>query len=401
MARYSIFEGNIERLEKKLHTIFNKCNKYGCKFSYERVGEEYRELSDDNGEVFNARFIIVEAEGVAKINGWRFMATVEHTSTGNIIHTYDTSVEPPERYYTTEPICEHCNTNRRRNDTYLVYNEETDEWKQLGKSCLRDFTGGLDSETVTRYISFFEELIQGQSISGYCGGYVKYYPVFDMLLYAAECIKKFGFFKTDSKRSTAERTLDYYKATEGLIASGPYAESMIYEMSECNFNPRTEDNKALVESALEYVKNSDEVSPYFHNLRVICDSSMVSSRNIGILVSLLPTYDRYMNRKVQESEWEAARKQEADNSNHVGNIGDKVEFDSTIKVLTTTYHEVWGTSILYKFVDSIGNVYTWFTSKHIDFDSDTQFHIKGTVKGHSEYRGCKQTELTRCRVCSI
>ena len=29
---YTIFEGNMERLEKKLTRIFNKCKAYGCDF---------------------------------------------------------------------------------------------------------------------------------------------------------------------------------------------------------------------------------------------------------------------------------------------------------------------------------------------------------------------------------
>lgn len=31
---YKIFEGNLERLEKKLTRIANKCKKYGCDFRY-------------------------------------------------------------------------------------------------------------------------------------------------------------------------------------------------------------------------------------------------------------------------------------------------------------------------------------------------------------------------------
>ena len=86
MVQYSIFEGNMDRLEKKLNRIFNKCKKYGCEFSYRQVGEEFREIKDEQGNKYTARFVIVEAEGKAVVNGWKFIASVEHTEKGNIIN---------------------------------------------------------------------------------------------------------------------------------------------------------------------------------------------------------------------------------------------------------------------------------------------------------------------------
>ena len=46
--QYSIFEGNLERLEQKLVRIQNKCKKYGADFHYEVVGEEFKEVKVDN-----------------------------------------------------------------------------------------------------------------------------------------------------------------------------------------------------------------------------------------------------------------------------------------------------------------------------------------------------------------
>lgn len=40
--KYAIYEGNIDRLEKKLKRISNKCKAYGCDFHYEQTGEEFR-----------------------------------------------------------------------------------------------------------------------------------------------------------------------------------------------------------------------------------------------------------------------------------------------------------------------------------------------------------------------
>ena len=191
MERFAILEANLERLEKKLITIQNKCKKYGCSFTYNKVGEEFRTLEDEKGVEYTAKFILVEAEGKAIINDWMFVASVEHTEKGNIINSTGCGVEIPERYYTSNPVCEHCNSNRARKDTYLVMNQVTGEFKQVGKSCLKDFTQGMDAAMISKYYSFFDELIKGEEPDG-CGHIEAYYKTKEMLAYAYECIKHFG-----------------------------------------------------------------------------------------------------------------------------------------------------------------------------------------------------------------
>ena len=161
MGTYAIYEGNMERLQKKLLRISNKCRNYGCAFEYREVGEEYRDVKDEDGNTCKARFVLVEAEGVAKMNGWRYVASVEHTKAGNIIDRKDASIEVPERYYTGKPYCEHCKTKRARNASFIVMNDETGEFKQVGRNCLCDFTHGLSAEAVAHYLSFFDALANG------------------------------------------------------------------------------------------------------------------------------------------------------------------------------------------------------------------------------------------------
>lgn len=124
---YKIFEGNMEELEMKLKRVQRKCEKYGVYFYYERVGEEFVE-KDENGNKIVIRCLIVDIEGTAIINNWRFIGTVEHTSNGNVIKKC-CDVEIPKRYYTIDTICEHCNSNRRRKSTYIVQNTVTNEFK--------------------------------------------------------------------------------------------------------------------------------------------------------------------------------------------------------------------------------------------------------------------------------
>ena len=69
---YSIHESLIDKLEKKLTTIQNKCEKYGCDFYYKEVGEVFKtfeENFDADGNrleepiEITRRFVVIEVEG--------------------------------------------------------------------------------------------------------------------------------------------------------------------------------------------------------------------------------------------------------------------------------------------------------------------------------------------------
>lgn len=388
MKQFAIYEGNMDSLLKKVTRIRNKCNKYGCDFHFAEVGEEFRTLEDENGKEYIAKFILVEAEGVAKVNGWKFVASIEHTEKGNILNKA-CEMELPDRFYTTDPVCEHCNSSRSRKDTFIVWNEETGEFKQVGKSCLKDFTGGMSAEGVAQYTSLFEELIKGETPSvGY--GEI-YYPVKEYLMYVAETVKYFGYVPTTSyEESTRRRALHYYDMEHGGKFSEADEKRIKEEMQRVSFNAQS--NADVVENMLGWLDEQNTENNYFHNLKTACSLEYTAFRNLGILASLFPTYNRNLIREA-----EAKKKAEEDIlSDYVGTIGDRVEVEVKSFQCVTSWETDYGITRIYTFTDDAGNIYTWKTSNFVDEESANK--IKGTIKAHKEYRGVKQTELTRCRV---
>lgn len=390
---FAIYEGNMDRLTKKITTIRNKCTKYGCDFRFEEVGEEFREVKLEDGTTTVLRFVLVEAEGLAKINGWRFIATVEHTEEGNILKKA-VEVEIPERYYTSDPICEHCNSRRYRRDTYIVMNEETGEFKQVGKSCLKDFTGGMSAEGVAQYTSLFEELIEGERHIG-CR-VVGYYPVKEFLLYVAETIKHFGYVKTQHGMgvySTRDRAFDYYMIDNGGNFRFEKERALKEEMKSVSFNAHS--NTEFVEELLAWVNNQTADNNYMHNLQTVCALEYTTYSNFGLLSSLFPTYNRDLLHQAEKAEQEKRRISEQ-TSKHIGNVGERIVAEVSYVECVTSWETQFGTTRIYKIVDVEGNVYTWKTGNYIE--EDELKTVKGTVKAHTEFRGTKQTELTRCKV---
>lgn len=385
--KYLIHESNIERLEKKLNTISNKCGKYGCAFTYEVIGEQFKE----NEEGIVSRYIEIETEGVAKINDWMFVAAIDFNDNGNIIRKCgNIEIEIPERYYTSEPICEHCNTNRRRKDAYIVMNTTTGEFKQVGRSCLKDFTCGLSAELVAQYIAAFDTMIEGEAVaSGWHA--VEYLDTKEYLQYVVECINHFGFYGTQSERSTKSRAYEYLMANAGKIYLKKHLQQLLIEMEEVNFNHDTVEAKEAVENALAWIAEQNENNNYIHNVKVLASQQYITYKDMGFIASLIPTYNKAMKKEQIRKE-----QQEADSkSTFIGNIGERIKINVESIECVASWDTMYGCTFLYKMTDANGNVYTWKTGKNVE---NTESTIVGTIKSHNEFRGIKQTELTRCKI---
>lgn len=109
---------------------------------------------------------------------------------------------------------------------------------------------------------------------------------------------------------------------------------------------------------------------------------------------------------------EARIKAEKALSNHIGQVGDKI--DTTATYIKTAWFEIpsfkgYGTDTMYIHTFKVGNdTVIWKTTSTLgrwndkdeweSYEEGQEIHIKGTIKEHSEYKGEKQTVLTRCRI---
>ena len=86
---------------------------------------------------------------------------------------------------------------------------------------------------------------------------------------------------------------------------------------------------------------------------------------------------------------------------YIGEVGDKVEFAVTLERIGSycTNYTYYGEMVyVYTFANEDGDALVWKTQKELDIEEGANVILKGTVKGHSEYKGQRQTVLTRCKV---
>lgn len=96
----------------------------------------------------------------------------------------------------------------------------------------------------------------------------------------------------------------------------------------------------------------------------------------------------------------AIQRHNAENSSYVGTVGEKIEQEVVLTkelYFKTNYGYNTGTYI-YIMKNKLGNELVWRTSKSLSISEGESFIIIGTVKGHDEYNGTKQTVLTRCKI---
>lgn len=381
------------RLIKKMATIEKKCVQYGCEFRFEEVGEEYRNVRLEDGTTATLRFVIVEAEGTARVNDWEFVAVIQHMDPVNLVGSYHPEYAIPEQYYTSKPICEHCNSLRNRKDTYLIRNIVTGEWKQVGKSCLKDFTNGMSAEAVARYVSWFEELIKGETPDSDPKSHYK--STLEAISVAVEAVRRYGYKKTQDEYGSHN-----YDSTASVVSEMLYQINPGYKMRmEQGFNWKTPEVEARAQEILSWVRSlSPEIGSYLSNLKAACGRDYCESRNFGLIASSVAAYNREMEKKQRE----ATRRQADSKSSWVGSVGDRIEIKDVALSLLTSWDTEFGYTYLYKIVDAAGNIYTWKTGKWLGNNEcvpeGARITLKGTIKSHTEFRGVKQTELTRCKV---
>lgn len=107
--------------------------------------------------------------------------------------------------------------------------------------------------------------------------------------------------------------------------------------------------------------------------------------------------------KEARAEWYAENTQ---SSNHVGNVGDRIEASVTL-LRRVSYDTKFGTMHIFIMKGETGNVFVWKTSAWLEYVVDDEYKtvkegesctIKATIKGHGEYNGTLQTELARVKV---
>lgn len=357
-------------------------------------------------DTYEARQTIIVNGDSPKLNGWQFVATLEHDENGTIIRRLPGSDEGFDltAYRTATPDhCDHCGYKRRRNDTYIVgtYAHGKVSTKQVGSNCLKDFTGHQSPQQIARYLEAVADLIDDVRGGGYSESSApQRFDNLTFLAHTACMIRHHGWVSRAAARNGYDLT-----ATADMASNNIYAAQ--HRLTDKQGQPLwidpSGDDKFLAAQTAIWVKTllteKDLENEYMYNLYTSLKGDSIPARQFGIAASAINAYERFQEREIRKRAEAAVRKDE-----HLGVEREKITFEATITRVTwveSVYSET-GTIPLYIFLTTSGHTVKWFSSRDLGFEQGDRVKVTGCVKEHETHPDFgKSTIVTRCKMEKI
>lgn len=387
---HTIYASQAEEVTKRLDRIAKKAEKYNVSFSY-TVSEEHPQDVTVYGfdHITSTTYVVatytvaavdveINCDDFIRANGWTVCAKIEHGSEGNIVTPFGGSAVE-DSWYSAPARCDHCGTNRARSVTFMCRNADG-EIRQVGRSCLKEYTG-ISPNTAVMWADV-RNLLDSQEMD--CDvetfaarGAIKMFDVETVLALAVDSIKDHGYIKSDCPNSTRSQIQD------GIKKAKPSAEAAAKA-------------QAIKAWLVHLMDDGDVVLGPERDCMALAKSGWAKMHHFGRLAYMPLAYDRYMERKAAEEKKAAAAAAARASSDYVGGVGQRITIQTADAKLVTSWDTQFGTTYLYKFTDAAGNVFVWYASRSIELKDGMM--LVGTVKDHTTYDGIKQTVLTRCKV---
>jgi len=398
-ATFRIAPSNLHAFEKKMASLTRKAAKLACGVVGYRKGAagvqfscgcgrksdtlptcEFSGTSGHEPHTRAAEYVEVTVFGESpKFDGWTFAATLEPLADGvNLVRSIS-GTDLPEEYRTAKPRCEHCKLARHRKDTFVLVHEDG-RTIQVGRQCVRDFLGRASPEKIAEAAMFVAELLRGggdEDGFGFGGGGENVHGLVAVLAYAVREVGENGYVPKSSGKPP------FTADTVQRMVCGPY--DRLFPMP----SQATPEEIAKATQIAEHFAAIVPASDFEHNVCAIARAGFVGPRHYGYAVSLVNAYERAMGR-------DAVRRKAAGSAanDHFGTVGKREVFVLTLmKVLD--FDGEYGTLHLHLFEDAGGNAAKWGTTS-ARLDVGKRYSVKATVKKHEEYKGRKQTVLSRC-----
>lgn len=395
---------NQNHLQKSIAKLNRKARKLGCaplvlSFTPAENFETY--VNPYTGLRMFTPIIIEQVEAhleyeIPTLNGYELIAKLDIYPSDDggsevLVSAVPEKEVPVEYKNMTEINCDHCGYNRIRNHSILIRHMDTNEYLQVGSTCVKDFFAGNDPADFMFYASIkFDTIIGGIKEESSFGSYGREYSGYDIesvLTVTAAAIEKWGWMS----RSKAYH--EECMSTSDHVFHNLNPRPNMHEEEKCQVN---ENNKALAEKALEWWENVDpKNNDYLLNCVKLTKLAYIPYKFMGFACSMVSTYQREME-KVNRIEREKAVKAGKRQSAWVGNIGNRILGIPVTVISTRKFDTNFGTSTLYVFKDTLENIYkTFYTGSSWEYTEGNKIIIDGTVKKHEEFRGEKQTMLNR------
>lgn len=407
---------NYGRLQADIAALAKRAVKLGGSVGMVEISRREVDRVTAYGFKVTQTLITVRITGEApKLNGWSFVATLQHVAdVGNIVRTVP-GVEMPIRFRDATPEwCDQCKAKRDRLESFIVRHDDG-RYAQVGRTCLKDFLGHADPY---RLASLATILAEARALGeddgwGSAGGFKADEPPTQIFMaFVAASIERNGWVPKSkaqewNKIATAEMAAmemawseRYPDAAKSADANGDIGWLNIENKMERHFIPtakQAERAATALSWTREYldskVASGAILSDYEFNVRAVSGTTNLIPRTMGIAASIIAYYDKQQEFARERAGRQQTNAQAAVTSEWQGTIGQRM--DITAKVVSVRELDgQYGTTFVYNLEDEAGHRYSWFSSRNVLEAGETRT-ITATVKDHTTFRDVKQTVITR------
>lgn len=353
----------------------------------------------EGNQVFDLFYEVTIQCDVPKINGWSFVATIDHSSdSGNIVRVSpNADFTAPEIYRTIRPKCDHCQKIRGRNDTFLLRCDATGDVKQIGSKCLRDFIGH-DIKSVLAMAQIIYQSIPSdhdgeEDWTGGIGKNQKYIYVRTFVAHTSAVIRHDGWMP--KKQAEIKQEMSTADAVHQNMFRRPDGKWKPYDVTSKDIE--------IADAALTWGASlATSRDDYLYNLSVVARDVLVANRSIGILASLISAYMRHINQRIEQP-----NALDLTASRHFGSQGARVTISATLYAYKPTAGGQWGPTHIYRFLTDEGNVVVWFASDRaaqsldlgiLEAKQRVLVKLTGTIVNHQAHEHIQQTVMNRCKI---
>jgi hypothetical protein len=422
-TRY-VYDGNISRLQERVEKLNKRAARLGVPEIRLELGERetvYTCSVDYGPAVSNdprawdrphsmSKLVVHAHERCTaelageppRLAGWSFVAVIDHLSNGAVTRYPLCEVEVDlKQFRGADATCDHCQTKRQRHETFVVVHEDG-RLMRVGRNCIADFLGHQDPAKLIGHLniwaSIFAEL--DDCYEGGMGTGERRLYLAEFLAHVAREMRQNGWLS----RGKAYEQGSVHFATADCAETG-YWDALAPGLLSRNRREQIQTTKEDAErgaKAIEWVRALTDVdvqdSDYLWNLRAVCQDDHIRPKKSGLAASVIVSAERAFEKALE-------REREAQKSNeHLGSKKERL----TLELTLVAYRELesdWGVSCMHRFEDPAGNCLVWFATNPSFIPVDKYgkrgmevgetLTLAATVKAHDEYKGRKQTKVTR------
>ena len=358
---------------------------------------------EDTGERMQWWSVTITGES-PMLAGWHFVAVLEPLQTDdgaclNLIRELPGRTCPAV-YRERIGECDHCRQRRQRNQTFVL-EHESGSYQCVGRQCLKDFLGchadpyqlASWAEMLAQLGTSCEDAGDEDWLEGSGSHRPESWDLQKFLTLTACRIRCFGWLSRGKAReqdrpenATADKVLRL------LTPPPPTASAECRKWEEFSAghvqSPADEEAAKL---AIEWAADADVGQDnYLSNINLIARTGTATRKTAGFAASIIVAHAKALNRQSVQDERLP--------SQHIGVIGQRIKSLVVTCEKITPHESEYGVTGIHKLLDAEGNELVWFASGSKWLTEGQMCVVALTPKSHGEFKGRKQTVVSRLTV---